>query len=265
MDLIADMLLAAGALGAAVYCVVLSRRLSRFTDLQGGVGGAVAALSAQVDEMTRALERSRRAAGEQAGSLERSTRKATDVSRRLELLMASMHDIPAAAGPAPARPATPPADTAPRPEADAAREPDAEPKVSPPLVAPVAEDRAPEEAAPPDAPDAPASADEPEAQAPPADTAAPRPTAEPVDAWDDWDPVEVAAPPKARRTGDDPSAGPRVRPEATPAPAPAKGKAGRGGRSSDDAPRVGPPMPIFTAARPVARGAAPEPRLRAGQ
>ena len=97
MDLIADILLAAGAIGAAVYCVVLSRRLSRLTDLQGGVGGAVATLSAQVDEMTRALDRSRRAAGEQSATLERSTRRAEDAARRLDLLVAAMHDLPSEA------------------------------------------------------------------------------------------------------------------------------------------------------------------------
>ena len=41
MDLIADIFLIAGALGAGFYCIVLSRRLSRFTDLENGVGGAV--------------------------------------------------------------------------------------------------------------------------------------------------------------------------------------------------------------------------------
>ena len=42
MELIADILLVAGALGAGLYCHVLARRLSRFNDLENGVGGAVA-------------------------------------------------------------------------------------------------------------------------------------------------------------------------------------------------------------------------------
>jgi len=41
MVFIADILLAAGALSAAFYCFVLSRRLRRFTDLEKGVGGAI--------------------------------------------------------------------------------------------------------------------------------------------------------------------------------------------------------------------------------
>ena len=52
MDLIADILLVAGAFGAGFYCFILSRRLSRFTDLEKGVGGAVAVVSAQVDDLT---------------------------------------------------------------------------------------------------------------------------------------------------------------------------------------------------------------------
>ncbi len=47
MELIADILLVAGALGAGLYCFVLSRRLRKFTDLEQGVGGAVAVLSSQ--------------------------------------------------------------------------------------------------------------------------------------------------------------------------------------------------------------------------
>ena len=42
MDLIADILLVAGALGAGLYCHVLARRLSRFNDLETGVGGEAA-------------------------------------------------------------------------------------------------------------------------------------------------------------------------------------------------------------------------------
>jgi len=59
MNQIADILLVAGALGAGFYCFILARRLSRFNDLENGVGGAVAVLSAQVDDLTRALAAAR--------------------------------------------------------------------------------------------------------------------------------------------------------------------------------------------------------------
>ena len=94
MTLIADILLVAGALGAAFYCMILSRRLNRFNDLEKGVGGAVAILSMQVDDMTKTLEKARTVAGDSTSSLESLTGKAEDVAKRLELLMASMHDLP---------------------------------------------------------------------------------------------------------------------------------------------------------------------------
>lgn len=37
MDLIADILLASGAIGAGVYCFILGRRLNRFNDLEKGL------------------------------------------------------------------------------------------------------------------------------------------------------------------------------------------------------------------------------------
>ncbi len=107
MDLIADILLVAGALGAGVYCFVLARRLSRFNDLETGVGGAVAVLSAQVDDLTKTLEAARATAGASTESLEGLTDRAEDVARRLELLVASMHDIPDPAAPPPAPPEEP--------------------------------------------------------------------------------------------------------------------------------------------------------------
>jgi hypothetical protein len=94
MALIADILLVAGALSAGLYCLVLSRRLTRFTDLEKGVGGAVAVLSAQVDDMTKALASARSAAGVSAESLQEMTIRAETVAERLEILLAAMHDLP---------------------------------------------------------------------------------------------------------------------------------------------------------------------------
>lgn len=94
MDLIADILLISGALGAGLYCVVLSRRLNRFTNLEKGVGGAIAVLSSQVDDMTKALDEARTATNSSATSLQALTGRAEGVAQRLELLVASMHDLP---------------------------------------------------------------------------------------------------------------------------------------------------------------------------
>ncbi len=93
MELIADILLAAGAFGAGLYCFVLARRLKRFTNLEQGVGGAVAVLSSQVEELRKSLESARTAADRSGMALEELTQRGESVAQRLELMMASMHDV----------------------------------------------------------------------------------------------------------------------------------------------------------------------------
>ncbi|EET47469.1 hypothetical protein [Thalassobium sp. R2A62] len=96
MALIADILMTAGALSAAFYCIVLSRRLTRFNDLEKGIGGAVAVLSAQVDDLKTMLGAAQTAASTSTDKLEKLTSNAEKVAQRLELLVASMHDLPLA-------------------------------------------------------------------------------------------------------------------------------------------------------------------------
>jgi hypothetical protein len=103
MDLVADVMLAAGAFGAAAYCLVLSRRLSRFTQLEGGMGNAIAVLSAQVDDLTRALGAAQDAARGSTDRLGDLTARAEAAASRLELLIATLHDLPETAEP-PAEP-----------------------------------------------------------------------------------------------------------------------------------------------------------------
>lgn len=94
MEFIADALLIAGATSAAFYCIVLSRRLKRFNDLEKGIGGAIAVFSGQVDDMTKTLQRAEESAAGSNDSLEALTSRAEEVAKRLELLVASMHDLP---------------------------------------------------------------------------------------------------------------------------------------------------------------------------
>ena len=131
MSLIADILLVAASVGLAIYCLVLSRRLSRFTDLEKGVGGAVAVLSAQVDDLTRALKSAQTTAQNSANALSSTTERAEDAARRLELHVAALHDlppVPTAAARAASAPPEPPRDarteTADNAEADGAAEVD---------------------------------------------------------------------------------------------------------------------------------------------
>ena len=99
MAFIADILLVAGALGAALYCFVLARRLRRFTDLEHGVGGAVAVLSAQVDDLTKTLIRAQATAKGSVETLAQVNQRAEAAASRLELLVAAMHDLPDPAPP----------------------------------------------------------------------------------------------------------------------------------------------------------------------
>jgi hypothetical protein len=86
MELIADMLMIAATLGASIYCLVLAARLRKFTTLETGMGGAIAVLSAQVDDMTRALEKARGVATTSERNLEVLTERAEGLARKLELL-----------------------------------------------------------------------------------------------------------------------------------------------------------------------------------
>ncbi|MEL7211300.1 MAG: hypothetical protein AAGK92_01485 [Pseudomonadota bacterium] len=108
MTLIADALLIAGALGATLYCLVLARKLNKFNDLEKGVGGAVAVMSAQVDDMTKTLSQAEATAQKSASDLEAATVRAEAAVTRLELLLASLHDLPEQPAPAPAPVAAPP-------------------------------------------------------------------------------------------------------------------------------------------------------------
>ena len=94
MAMISDILLIAGALGAGLYCYVLSRRLRKFTDLEKGVGGAVAVLSAQVDDLTKTLNQAQATAKMSVNTLDEVSTRAEAAGSRLELLVASLHDLP---------------------------------------------------------------------------------------------------------------------------------------------------------------------------
>ena len=109
MKFIADVLLAAGAFGAGFYCFVLQHRLRRFTHLEHGMGGAVAVLSAQVDDLTKVLRSAQASAADQTLRLDDINARADAAAVRLELLMSSLHDLP-----------EPRADPLPRPEAEPA-------------------------------------------------------------------------------------------------------------------------------------------------
>jgi hypothetical protein len=92
MELIADALLIAGALGAAFYCRTLARRLGALKDLDSGLGAAIAALSRQVDEMRASLDAAKSVSGDQTREVAQLTARAEMAAGRLELLLASLHE-----------------------------------------------------------------------------------------------------------------------------------------------------------------------------
>lgn len=89
-----DVFLGVGAAGAAIYCMILARRLKKLSTLKNGVGGAVAVLSAQVDDMTKTLEMAQKSAKHSQETLTALTDRAEASARKLELMMASLHDLP---------------------------------------------------------------------------------------------------------------------------------------------------------------------------
>lgn len=121
MDYLSDLLLAAGAFSAAVYCLVLSRRLKGLTALDSTMGTAIAILSAQVDGLNAALKEARTTAQTSSSRLQAQTERADAAARRLELLMASLHDLPDSKPAATPAPAEDQDDDAPKPRARTGR------------------------------------------------------------------------------------------------------------------------------------------------
>lgn len=89
MEMFADIAIGVGALLAAAYCMLLSRRLRNFTRLDGDVGRAIALLSTQVDQLTRALSAAEAGSAAREQTLREQISAAEQAARRLELLMAA--------------------------------------------------------------------------------------------------------------------------------------------------------------------------------
>ncbi len=92
MALIADILLIAGALGAALYCMILARRIKSLSRLDTGLGGAISALSKQVDEIQVSVKTATQASGASMKDLLEVTGRAEIAAGRLELLLSTVHE-----------------------------------------------------------------------------------------------------------------------------------------------------------------------------
>lgn len=88
-----DLLLVTASLGAATYCMVLSRRLSRLGSFDKGIGSAIAVLSAQVEEMKTALGEAKEGSDGAGRHLETLVSQAQEISAELEMMIAACHDF----------------------------------------------------------------------------------------------------------------------------------------------------------------------------
>lgn len=92
MAFIADILLLLAAVTAAFYCQVLASRLKRLGATDQGLGGAISALSLQVDHLQAALNSVQNQIHKREESLLLATLKADAAARKLELLLAALHE-----------------------------------------------------------------------------------------------------------------------------------------------------------------------------
>lgn len=89
----ADILIIFASLGAMAYCMVLSRRLSRLTSFDKGLGGAIAVMSSQVDEMKAALREAKSGSDGAGNHLTDLVHQAREISSELEMMIAACHDF----------------------------------------------------------------------------------------------------------------------------------------------------------------------------
>lgn len=92
MELIADSLLIGGALAAAFYCWILSVRVRGLKDLDKGLGGAIASLSKQVDDMQKTLKAAKSVSETSQHELEELAARAERASDQLRLMLATTQE-----------------------------------------------------------------------------------------------------------------------------------------------------------------------------
>jgi uncharacterized protein (DUF1778 family) len=123
LTFISDVLLVAATLGMALWCRVLSQRLKAFNDIDTGLGGTIAALSLQVDDLKASIASAAASAqgNDRSRILSAATEKADDRIGRMEMLLASLEDLEEEASDRLLRDPVPPVDIEPMPSFRAAR------------------------------------------------------------------------------------------------------------------------------------------------
>lgn len=97
LGFISDILLLGATCGMAVWCRMLGKRLRAFNDLDTGLGGAIATLTRQVDDLEASLGRATAQSQDRGTSLQAMNAQADDRIGRMEMLLASLDDMEAEA------------------------------------------------------------------------------------------------------------------------------------------------------------------------
>ncbi|MGC1262162.1 MAG: hypothetical protein WA873_16000 [Jannaschia helgolandensis] len=123
LTFISDVLLVAATLGMALWCRILCQRLKAFNDIDTGLGGTIAALSLQVDDLKASIASAAASAqgNDRSRILSAATEKADDRIGRMEMLLASLEDLEEEASDRLLRDPVPPVDIEPMPSFRAAR------------------------------------------------------------------------------------------------------------------------------------------------
>lgn len=95
LGLISDILLLAATCGMALWCRILTRRLKAFNDLDTGLGGTIAALTLQVDDLQKSIATATEHASDRGAALDDVNARADDRIGRMEMLLSSLEDLEA--------------------------------------------------------------------------------------------------------------------------------------------------------------------------
>lgn len=97
IGLISDVLLLAATGGMALWCRILTRRLKAFNNLDTGLGGTIATLTLQVDDLKDSLAAVTAQSQDRGAVIEAANQQADDRIGRMEMLLASLEDLEAEA------------------------------------------------------------------------------------------------------------------------------------------------------------------------
>ena len=94
MAFIADTILASGSFVVAIYCLILSKRLRKFTSMENDIGKAISILSNQIDELRKSVKNAQQSGEVTINKLKYANKNADNSAKHLELLVASLHSLP---------------------------------------------------------------------------------------------------------------------------------------------------------------------------